>query len=365
MQEQLIRQNGRVYRVTATDDQGRVVSAEPVQDTPSVSTAPPEPSGAANPYNVPRGIFQRPKEEQVEFFMNDPFLKGAATGGVTTGALTPVNGLMQRGAKVVMEKALGHQKPVQEAFPNVDLADEALKYGTNPKTLDVLGENAAKNVVAQGKAAEAAGVAPVSPREIIRFLRRTFDRAAKEEGGGIAGSKDRVMGVVGDIRRLMPRGGQPIGDALVAKSGWQHLGREAAKAAPGQLKGADSRIANDVGDAFVTTIRGRNFEPLNQALDESQSLMALQRAAQSMSYRPSLLQLVLGGMGGGITAATTGDWKQAVGAAAVPIAMSPRGLSMIAQGVKAAGPTTEQIAEAVYRAFLGQAAGSPDATPPK
>jgi hypothetical protein len=316
------------------------------------------PESQGNPYNVPKNYGEMSRDEKIDWHMNDPLTTGAATGGFSPGTLVPkvIHGI----AKTVMGKALGSQVPVQRAFPNVDLAEEALKHGTNPSKLAGAGKQAAKDVVGAGRAADAAGVPPVKAREIVSGLRPVFERAKQAELGGIAGAKQRVIDTAQSIRRSMPKEGLPIKDSLVAKSEWQEVGKQAQRAAPGELKGPNARIAKAVGGQFAGTIRGRGFEPLNQALDKSQSLMALQRAAQSMSYRPSLLQMIIGGAGGGLTAATTGDWKKAAMAAAVPIAMSPRGLSAMARGVDASSPATQPALEAILRSLL--VVGSPGAT---
>ncbi len=314
-----------------------------------------QPEEPANPYAMPKNYGQMTREQKIEWHMNDPFTKGAATGGVTGGALVPTGGVKAI-AKGVMGKALGSQTAVMDRFPTVDLAEEALKHGTNVKTLRGLGKAAAQNVVAQGKAADATGIAPVKPSEIISGLRPIYDRAVKSEGSGVPGARERVMNVVRGIRRQMPREGQPISDALVGKSEWQQMGKEAAKAAPGDLKSPTSRIANEVGGTLTGVIRGRGFQPLNDALDNSQSLMALQRAAKAMSFRPSLLQMILGGTAGGATGAVTGDWQKAATAAALPLAMSPQGLSMMARGINGARPAVEPALEGIYRALLGAAA---------
>lgn len=322
------------------------------------------PEESTNPYAKPKNYGTMTREQKIEWHMNDPFTKGAATGGVTGGALTPAREAVKGAAKAVMGKALGSQTAVMDRFPTVDLAEEALKHGTNPKTLRGLGKAAAQNVVAQGKAADAAGMAPITQREVIGGLRPIYDRAVKSEGSGVQGARDRVMNVVSGIRRQMPRQGQSISDALVGKSEWQQMGKEAAKAAPGDLKSPTSRIANEVGGTLTGLIRGRGFEPLNNALDDSQSLMALQRAAKTMSYRPSLLQMILGGTAGGATGAMTGDWQKAATAAALPLAMSPQGLSMLARGINGASPAVTPALEGIYRALLGASApDSPDGGP--
>jgi hypothetical protein len=309
----------------------------------------------ADPYAKPKNYGQMSREDKIAWHMSDPFTSGAASGGLTTGALTPIKGLVKEGAKFVMGKALGSQTPVQRAFPNVDLADEALRYGTNAKKVEGLGRQSAKAVVDAGRSSPAA---PIRPSEIIAGLRPAFDRAAQAERGGIPGARQRVLNVARDIRRQMPRSGASIEDALVAKSEWQRLAKEAARAAPGELKGPDSRVAKAVGDQFTRTIRGRGDDTLNSALDRSQALMALQRATQNMSYRPSLLQMILGGTTGGATAAMTGDWKKAAAATMVPMAMSPQGLSMMARGINASEPAISPALEAIYRALM--VAGSPD-----
>jgi hypothetical protein len=100
-----------------------------------------------NPYATPP-LNSMTKEQKVEHFMNDPFLKGAATGGVTTGSLVKkVGDLGRRVAEPVMDMAFGAQAAVKNKFPTVNLSRVALREGvgaTNAAKASRLGKEAAR-----------------------------------------------------------------------------------------------------------------------------------------------------------------------------------------------------------------------------
>jgi hypothetical protein len=52
----------------------------------------------------------------------------------------------------------------------------------------------------------------------------------------------------------------------------------------------------------------------------------------------------------------TGEFDKALAAAAVPLAMSPRGLSMMARGVQGSSPAVTPALEGIYRQLLMAAA---------
>jgi hypothetical protein len=296
------------------------------------------------------------KEEKVQHFMDDPFLKGAATGGVGAGGLaTGAASLVKRGvAEPLMNMALGAQAVVKRNFPTVNLARVALREGvgaTNAAKASRLGGQAAAAVPAAGRAADAAGAAPVTARQIISDLRPMYERAQQAEQGGIPGATQKVMKVARDLKRKIPTGGLSREDALVAKSEWQRLAKPALHAQAGELAAIDPRVASAVGRSFAKHSRaGAGAEGIGTALDRSQELMALERATRSASGRQPLLRMLLGAAAGGNVGVMSGSPLAGLAAAAVPmVAMSPAGLSTAARGVNAAA---EPGAEALIRMLM-------------
>lgn len=274
--------------------------------------------------------------------------RGADAGGVSPGALAgKLATLAKRAAEPVMDMAYGAQAAVKSKFPNVNIAQVALREGVGPGQVgkaNQLGLSAARGVHASGRAADAAGAAPIRAREIISELRPIFNNAKAAERGGIAGETARVMKVVKDLRAIDRGGGIGMADALKAKSRWQRLGNPKHNAQAGQQVAIDPEIAAGVGGAFNKATRARSAG-IGDALDRSQELMALQRATKTASGRQPLLRMLLGATAGSGVGVASGDVLSGVATAAIPImAMSPRGLGMAAKGIdKSAEPTIEAI----------------------
>jgi hypothetical protein len=315
----------------------------------------PEPSQASaprHPYATPP-LNSMTKEQKVEHFMNDPFLKGAATGGVTTGSLVKkVGDLGRRVAEPVMDMAFGAQAAVKNKFPTVNLSRVALREGvgaTNAAKASRLGKEAARAVPAAGRAADAAGAAPVTARQVIGDLRPVFDRAQQAKRGGISEAPQSVMNVVRRLRKEIPSGGLSREDALVAKSEWQRLAKPALHGQPGELASMDPRAAQAVAGSFAKHSRA-GAEGIGSALDRAQELMALERATKSASGRQPLLRMLLGATAGAGAGALSGDVTTGLMSAAIPmLAMSPRGLSAAARGIYG---SAEPASEALIRALM-------------
>jgi hypothetical protein len=285
-----------------------------------------------------------------------------ATQGLGQGIAGPVGkavgGFLKRGAVPLMRLAQGPQSAVASKFPTVDVAKVALREGVGAKDVAQagrLGKEAARVVRTAADAADSTGAPKITRGDIVKGLRPVYDKAVAAERGGVAGEKDRVMKIVADIRRQMPKEGLSVRESLIPKSRWQRLASPKYAAQPGQQVATDPEIAEAVAKSFASAARDRG---MGDALTRSQELMALQRATQASAKRPSMLRNLMGLTAGAGVGAGTGDPIMGAITAAVPMmAMSPTGLSTAARALHRGG---EPVSEALLRMLASHAVSPKD-----
>jgi hypothetical protein len=287
-----------------------------------------------------RGLQRLSQGASVEDAAADAGVEGLKQGAVSLVAPALGAGL-KRIAPTLMRTALGAQKTVRDAFPNIDLDALALREGVivnkgGLERIKGLASEAHQAVPAAGRAADAAGVAPIQPRELVTKVQRLGGPSSTRElftRKTQARMPEDVADVVSMANKLRKdyRGGINMEDALVAKSEWQNRAKSVLGASDPRAADTGGKIADAVQSDFTRLVRGRD-EGIANALNRSQEMMALEEALKDATNRTPLLRALLGiSSGVGAGAGSGSSLRGAIAALATLGLTSPTGLSSVAQ----------------------------------
>lgn len=284
----------------------------------------------------------------------DESVADTATGIATEGGLQAayeltgqkvIAPIMRLAGKGVMRGALGAQRAVRGKFPTVDLESVAMREGFGLGG-DVSAKAMAANkaVSAAGRAADDIGAARIQPREMAKGLRPLYDRAKQTRMG------ENAQQIVEEANKLRKnyRGGLSVEDALATKSEMASQARQVMQgAADPRSAGIKQKVLGATSRATGNAVKERGGG-IADALEQSQELMALEKAVKGISG-PSRLRLIMGaGAGVGAGAANGGDPEAALTGALSTYAMtSPKALGLLAQLLAKGAPVGAQTPRAL------------------
>lgn len=267
---------------------------------------------------------------------------------------------LQKIAPGMMRNALGAQQGIRNKFPTVNLDAVALREGAVPgskRSIAAIGraaQGANSGIQAAAQAADAAGVAPVQPRQVVGEFRKLFDRAGAAR---LPEDQSAIVQRANEIRKQY-RGGLSRADAIVAK-------QETADRAKGLLQGAaDPRTANIAkklakAETAGLTAAAHTDPGVSEALTRSQELMALNKAMKQTGNRTSILRDALATSAGvGVGAMAGGPVGAMITAplvvAANRAATSPQLLGRMANKMSRAGAQSTGQTERIMRSLLAE-----------
>lgn len=257
----------------------------------------PTPMASHAPAEAPRRSVLREQLAMMENGDVMPVLPGLAQIG--PAAVGPLKALATKLAPKLMRNALGAQEGIRNKFPTVNLEQVAMREGAVPgATRSITAVSRASAAANQGideaaRAADAAGAAPIQPRQIVTGFRRLYDRAGQAR---LPEDQAEIVKAAKDIGRRY-RGGVSRADSVVAKQEW-------ANRAKGTLQGAaDPRTANVNKNIARAVTKGltaaSHADPgVSQALTRAQELMALDKAMTRTGRRTSILRDALAAAAG-------------------------------------------------------------------
>lgn len=237
---------------------------------------------------------------------------GQAVGMGTTAGLRMLG-------KGLARASFGAQKGLRAKFPTVDVDAVALREGVGPGNIRkaaALSKAANQNVDDVAAALDASGAKRVQPREMVKNLRKPYDRAKT------AKFADDQAEIVGEAKRLRRahRGGESLKDSNVVRQ--EHYARSDGYlqgAADPRKAGTASKIHGEVGKAISEAQRSRGGN-MGEALDRSQQMMALEKIVRSSEAHTPMLRFLLPVAGAGTGYAAGGDTSDVLKGAALGLA---------------------------------------------
>jgi hypothetical protein len=326
------------------DDQGNPVTAVYLDDEGN----PQGEQSSRHPYATPP-LNSMTKEQKVDHFMNDPFLKGAATGGVMSigpQAIDATRQVIHGLARRMYQGALKPTKAVVSRTPGGEqaLADIGLREGLNVSRGGVGKATAAiEGLDDQVAQALAGSNKTVSRHAVSKRLNDTYGQF-KDQVNPEA-DLNAIRNVGGVFKRTMPSSGQiPVQQAQRVKQGTYRAQAKKYGQQGGAEVEAEKALARGLKEEISNAVPA--VAPLNRRSSELiQVRKALEDATRRSGNRDTigLTDVIAGGTNPKLLAAT-------LAMRAVPQSMGARAINRTGQ----AGPTPDALHALVRALVMGQ-----------